>query len=91
MKIYKLAIDTTQPIKQALRVPVGETKYGIAVNVLKGDHTIRNLSCTIDVAGQTLEPTKQLDDGSYLFELQSMDGECVANVHAKADAMVFEG
>lgn len=91
MKIYKLNIDTTQPIRQALKVPVSETKYGIAVSVTKGDHTIRNLSCSMDIGGQTLEPTKRLDDGSFLFELQSSDGNYVAKVHAAAEPTVIEG
>lgn len=91
MKIYKLDIDTTQPIRQALKVPVSETKYGIAVSVMKGDHTIRNLSCSMDIGGQTFEPIKRLDDGSFLFELQSSNGNVVAKVHAAAEPTYFEG
>lgn len=73
MKIYKLDIDVAKPVKQVLDVPTNEGEYGIAVNVTKGGRKIRNLSCELAVAGQTVSPSGTLADGSFVFKLEPSD------------------
>lgn len=71
MKIYKLDIDTSKPVNQVLSVPSGVEKYGIRVKVVAGEYNVKSPVCQIIDGSTVIEATKKLDDGSFLFELES--------------------
>lgn len=71
MKVYNLNIDTSKPIRQVLNVPAKSSKYGIAVNATAEGMRIANPQCQMIINGSAIQPTKTLDDGSFLFEMTS--------------------
>ena len=71
MKIYKLDIDTSKPVRQVVSVPVGTQKYGIAVNATANGMRISSPFCQFIDGANTLSATSTLDDGSFLFELSA--------------------
>lgn len=71
MKIYNINIDTSKPIRQVLNVPAKSSKYGIAVKATADGMRIANPQCQMIINGSAIQPTKTLDDGSFLFEVSS--------------------
>ena len=71
MKVYNLNIDTSKPIRQVLNVPEKSSKYGIVVKATAEGMRIANPQCQMIINGNAIQPTKTLDDGSYLFEMTS--------------------
>lgn len=71
MKVYNLNIDTSKPIRQVLNVPAKSSKYGIAVKATAEGMRIANPTCQMIINGSAIQPTKTLDDGSFLFEMTS--------------------
>lgn len=75
MKIYKLNVDTSKPVRQVVNIPVDTQKYGLAVNCTADGKRISSPYCTIIDSGNTLSATTTLDDGSFLFELSANAGD----------------
>lgn len=71
MKIYNLNIDTSKPVRQVLNVPAKSSKYGIAVKATADGMRIANPTCQMILNGSAIQPTKTLEDGSFLFEMTS--------------------
>lgn len=71
MKVYNLNIDTSKPIRQVLNVPAKSSKYGIAVKATAEGMRIANPTCQMILNGSVIQPTKTLEDGSFLFEMTS--------------------
>ena len=71
MKVYNLNIDTSKPIRQVLNVPAKSSKYGIAVKATAEGMRIANPTCQMILNGSAIQPTKTLEDGSFLFEMTS--------------------
>lgn len=71
MKIYTLKIDASKPIRQVLTVPARSSRYGIAVKATADGMRIANPHCQMIIDGSAVQPTKTLDDGSFLFEMTS--------------------
>lgn len=78
MKVYRLDIDTSKPIKQVVRVPSKSSKYGIAVKATADGMRIANPKCQMIINGSAIQSSKTLDDGSFLFELSS---DMIADTH----------
>ena len=75
MKVFKLNIDTSKPIRKVLNVPCAGEKYGIAVSATAGEYAVRSPLCQIIDGSTVIEATKKLDDGSFLFEMTSSGQE----------------
>ena len=71
MKIYNLNIDTSKPVRQVLNVPAKSSKYGIVVKATANGMRIANPQCQLIINGSAIQPTKTLEDGSFLFEMTS--------------------
>ena len=87
MNVYKVSIDTSAPSRQVLTVPRDTPKYGVAVNVSNGKHSIRNLSAAIlDGESETWANSK-LNDGSLIVTLSSgpVESDREVKVHLSAE------